>query len=305
MPENLLDSFDDIVVDNTQRISQQDRQFCDTVQKRFEATLSQIFSWQKKLQAEKPGDAYYVNRGKANQRDRRYNDSIYDYSDYEFSPLFGLEAIQSLYVKLTERVENDIIGHFNQTYGCNFKSKDAILKAMFGEKVSYEYNRYVFKAPDGGFCLLEDDYTIPSYELVVDYIIEELGGKSFAERRRDIKYGNLANHVRWNTVTRTRCKVKIPSLAHFLWNEDKEANYDTTRYIYEVLESMCVLFESDTVPGNLPNRFFVGADYPVNCCGCDSLRVYKNRSVEFTMESEDKAIAFQKLCDCLKESFRC
>ena len=159
---DLLQGILSVQVRNEDKITEQDRVYCQTQQNLLYKTLDQIDRWYavfkeeaEQYQAERK--FHYEENGKVSMRDfYTYHNDREDYSHNEFKPFDLINDLVDKNRNANANFANRIISYFNRTY-----------------KVSVPEYKIDEKKLPMGFR--------PVYDTYVDVVIEHLGGKSFRE----------------------------------------------------------------------------------------------------------------------------
>ena len=157
---DLLQGILSVQVRNEDKITEQDRVYCQTQQNLLYKTLDQIDRWYavfkeeaEQYQAERK--FHYEENGKVSMRDfYTYHNDREDYSHNEFKPFDLINDLVDKNRNANANFANRIISYFNRTY-----------------KVSVPEYKIDEKTLPMGFR--------PVYDTYVDVVIEHLGGKSF------------------------------------------------------------------------------------------------------------------------------
>ena len=198
---DLLSGILSVQVRNEDKITEQDRLFCQNQQDMLYKTLDRIDRWYTifKEEAEQyrtERDFSYDDNGKISMRDlyslRNGKD---DYSHNEFKPFDVLNDLVDKNHNANSNFANRIIAYFNRTYN-----------------VSVPEQRINEKTLRMGFR--------PVYGTYVDAVIEHLGGKSFRETAVEELLARVAKVVKpscWSKVKTELKKDKIvfPEIIRF------------------------------------------------------------------------------------------
>lgn len=305
-----LSAFDNITVDNKGRISPADRAFCDKQQELFNKTFIQIRENQKELEkqlADNPNPAFEI-RYKNPRVSDEYTSSFRNatdencYRSHEYSPLYALKACEKLYKDLCEYFERKIIYHFNDTYDCSFKVGGRIYKALFPKFVQTDsYGETVIEIPNEQFALPSDKDPIPSYETIVDYIIAELGGKSFQEKQCELDLQNFMDEFSWSKIEVSKNVVKIIHCIYYdSWRNRIE--WESRKKIGVICKAVRTIFSLSFVPRFSDSDIFAGEDIDVYYGGgvLDSFKAFKNGNLQLTFHTAEQAKLFADTVNNLK-----
>lgn len=159
---DLLSGILSVQVRNEDKITEQDRLYCQTQQDLLYRTLDQIDRWYavfkedaEQYQAERK--FHYEDNGKVSMRDfYSYHNGRDDYSHNEFKPFDLINDLVDKNRNANSNFAGRIISYFNNTYNVQVPVPNIDGKTL----------RMGFR---------------PVYETYVDAVIEHLGGKSFRE----------------------------------------------------------------------------------------------------------------------------
>lgn len=198
---DLLQGILSVQVRNEDKITEQDRVYCQTQQNLLYKTLDQIDRWYavfkeeaEQYQAERK--FHYEENGKVSMRDfYTYHNDRDDYSHNEFKPFDLINDLVDKNRNANANFASRIISYFNRTY-----------------KVSVPEYKIDEKKLPMGFR--------PVYDTYVDVVIEHLGDKSFRETAVEELLARLSKVVRpayWSKVKTELKKDKIifPEIIRF------------------------------------------------------------------------------------------
>ena len=274
---DLLSGILSVQVRNEDKITEQDRLFCQNQQDMLYKTLDRIDRWYTifKEEAEQyrtERDFSYDDNGKISMRDlyslRNGKD---DYSHNEFKPFDVLNDLVDKNHNANSNFANRIIAYFNRTYN-----------------VSVPEQRINEKTLRMGFR--------PVYGTYVDAVIEHLGGKSFRETAVEELLARLSKVVRpayWSKVKTELKKDKIifPEIIRF---DDFSMQYNQrNRISYNYggeLETLCagIAYGADDIlNGNSKmiirfddNDISVTDWYDLTTTNAEQIRFYKNGRID-------------------------
>ena len=193
---DLLSGILKVQVRNEEKITEQDRIYCQNQQDELYKTLDQIAWWYNifKREAEKYEGKIKLKHepnGKISTSSYdlryRYNNDEKDYTHHEFTPFNNINDLVDSRHSAIRNFINRIIGYFNNTYN-----------------VSVESPKVDEKTLPMGFR--------PVYNTYVDVVIEHLGGKSFRDTAEDELIKRFLETVRpscWSKVKPELKKDKI------------------------------------------------------------------------------------------------
>lgn len=273
---DLLSGILSIEVRNEDKITEQDRQYCQEQQDMLYKTLDQIDRWYAifKEEAERyreERDFSYDDNGKISMRDfYSLGNRKDDYSHNEFKPFDILNAMVDKNHNAHSNFANRIIAYFNRTYN-----------------VSVPEQRIDEKTLKMGFR--------PVYGTYVDVVIEHLGGKSFRETAVEellARVGRVVKPSCWSKVKPELKKDKIvfPEILRF---DDFYLQYNRCQISYnygEGLETLCagIAYGADDVLcGNTKmiirfndNDVSVSDWYDLTTTNAEQIKFYKNGRID-------------------------
>ena len=190
---DLLTGILNVQVRNEDKITEQDRQYCQLQQDQLYKTLDRIDRWYAifKEEAERYREIKsfkYEDNGKVSIRNFYFNNSGEDdYTHNEFKPFDLINELADNNCNANANFANRIISYFNRTYNVDVPIPVIDEKAM----------RMRFR---------------PVYQTYVDMVIEHLGGKSFRETAEEELLARFLKTVqpsRWSKVKPELKKDKI------------------------------------------------------------------------------------------------
>lgn len=309
-----LSLFDDITVDNKSRISETDRAYCEGQQELFMRTMTQIRSSQallEKILSDNPNPAFEIRYHEPHTKEgylwylRDATDEKI-YQALEYTPLYALKGCEVCYKRVCNRFENKIISYFNDRYGCQFKEKDLVYNTLFKRYLNTDrYGEATVEAPGNTLILLKDDDVIPTYELLVDDIMDSLGGLSFREKQDDLDLHDFQEMLHYERAELKKDTIKFEHL-----------------FFYDCWSGECKVSAGDRV--NIDKiiraaRVVDGADFKACCHSYDSLcaggeisfwgngttleslKPFKNGNVTVKFTSKEAAERFFEICKPLQE----
>ena len=181
---DLLTGILNVQVRNEDKITEQDRQYCQLQQDQLYRTLDRIDRWYDifKEEAERYREIKsfkYEDNGKVSIRNFYFNNSGEDdYTHNEFKPFDLINELADNNCNANANFASRIISYFNRTYNVDVPIPVIDEKAM----------RMGFR---------------PVYQTYVDMVIEHLGGKSFRETAEEELLARFLKTVqpsRWSKV---------------------------------------------------------------------------------------------------------
>ena len=273
---DLLSGILSVQVRNEDKITEQDRIYCQNQQDLLYKTLDRIDRWYaifkeeaEQYQAERK--FHYEENGKVSMRDfYTYHNGKEDYSHNEFKP-FDLI--------------NDLVDK-NHNANANFSSRI----------ISYFNKTYNVSVPVPGI----DKDTLPMgfrpvYETYVDSVIEHLGGKSFRETAVEELLVRFLNTVRpscWSKVKPELKKDKIifPEILRF---DEFYQSYNRNQIDYNYrgkIETFCegIAFGADDtihgssgmISGFQGDNVDISDWYDLTTTNAEQIRFYKNGRID-------------------------
>lgn len=289
---DILAVFDTIQINNEEKISLHDKEFCEQQQQLLNLSLGQIDKWYAffRQEAEKYKESHRITfeaNGSVttNPPYKPHSDYPSSYQEYEFQPFTQLNNLVELRQRAIIRFGRAIISYFNQTYMLN---------------VDYEE---------------PDKKTIPvtlrpGYLSYVDRVIDHLGGRGFRETAEE----EIINRFQKNVLGPYK---KMPEL-----KGEKIIFYDVIRfddfysknyreyhisYSYQKeLTSLCegiALAGSDKLNGSSniilafnPDNVDITEPYIINAGEAEKMKFYKNGRIDVVFSSRATAeTAYKKL----------
>lgn len=236
---DLLSGILKVQVRNKEKITEQDRIYCQNQQDELYKTLDQIDGWYNlfKKEAEK-----YEGKIKLKHEQNgkitissydlryRYDKDREDYTHHEFTPFKDINELVDSHQDAVKNFINRIIGYFNKTYN-----------------VSVEAPAIDEKTLPIGFR--------PVYSTYVDVVIEHLGGKSFRDTAEEELINRFLQTVKpshWSKVKPDLKKDKIifPDIVswdsiHYEYYKEYDFAYETDRKARQFCEG--IAFGADDV----------------------------------------------------------
>lgn len=273
---DLLSGILSVEVRNEDKITEQDRLFCQNQQDMLYKTLDQIDRWYGIFKEE--AEQYRVERhfsyndnGKVSMRDfYSFNNGKDDYSHNEFKPFDILNDLVDKNHNANTNFANRIIAYFNRTYNVSVPE----------QRIDERTLRMGFR---------------PVYEIYVDAVIEHLGGKSFRETAVEELLARVSKAVKpscWSKVKPELKKDKIvfPEIIRF---DDYYLQYNKCQICYNYgvsLENLCagiaygaddaLCGSSDMIIHFDHNNVSVNDWYDLTTTNAEQIRFYKNGRID-------------------------
>ena len=274
---DLLQGILSVQVRNEDKITEQDRVYCQTQQNLLYKTLDQIDRWYavfkedaEQYQAERK--FHYEDNGKVSMRDfYSYHNGRDDYSHNEFKPFDLINDLVDKNRNANSNFAGRIISYFNNTYNVQVPVPNIDGKTL----------RMGFR---------------PVYETYVDAVIEHLGGKSFRETAEEELLSRVQKVVKpayWTKVKTELKKDKIifPEIIRFDDFSMQYSNRCRVSYSYtNELETLCagIAFGADDIlNGNSKmiicfddNNVSINDWYDLTTTNAEQIRFYKNGRID-------------------------
>lgn len=272
-----LPGIQSIQVRNENKITEQDRIYCQNQQDLLYKTLDQIDRWYAifKEEAEQyraERKFHYEENGKVSMRNfYSFHNGKEDYSHNEFKPFDIINDLVDKNHNANANFANRIISYFNRTYN-----------------VSVPEQKIDGKTLPMGFR--------PVYETYVDAVIEYLGGRSFRETAVEELLARLGKVVRpayWSKVKTELKKDKIifPEIVRFDEASMQYSQRNRIAYNYSgELETLCagIAYGADDIlNGNSKmiihfdgNNVSTSDWYDLTATNAKQIRFYKNGRID-------------------------
>lgn len=289
---DMLAVFDNIQVNNEEKISACDRKFCENQQQLLDVSLDRIDKWYAffRQEAEQYKESHRITfepNGvvKTNPPYASPSDYPSSYQDYEFLPFEQLNQLVKQRRDAIARFGRTIISYFNRTYALS---------------VNYE-------EPDKETLPVT---LRPSYLSYVDQVIDHLGGRNFRETAEE------------EIISRFHTKLlgpykKMPELKNgkiifydIIRFDDFYAKnyqqYNVSNSFRNELESLCegiAWAGNDSLNGNTnmiqafnSDRVDITQPYSIHAGEAEKMKFYKNGRIDITFSSKETAeAAYKKL----------
>lgn len=282
---DLLSGILSVQVRNEDKITEQDRIYCQNQQEMLYKTLDQIDRWYAifKEEAEQYREErkfHYEENGKVSMRDfYSYHNDRDDYSHNEFKPFDILNDMVDKNCNANANFASRIISYFNKTYNVSVPVP------------GIEKNTLPM-----GFR--------PIYETYVDAVIEHLGGKSFRETAEEELLNRFLYVVRpscWSKVKPELKKDKImfPEILRF---DESYLSYNRNQIHYNYrgdIETFCegIAFGADDtihgssnmITGFQGDNVDVSGWYDLTTTNAEQIRFYKNGRIDVKFKDSEAA----------------
>ena len=231
---DLLSGILEVEIRNEEKITAQDRLFCEKQQEMLYNALEQIDQWYGIFtkEAEKYRESHkisYKENGEISYTEKLYPDDS-NYSHHEFRPFKSINMLASANHSANQNFASRIIGYFNRTYNVSVPVP--------------EINGNTLKMGSR-----------PHYMTYVDAVIEHLGGRSFrktAEEELIKRFHQLVKPHRWSKVKPELKgdKISFPNIVvfdsfYYDYNRTNHVHYNYHGNISTLCEG--IAFGSDDV----------------------------------------------------------
>ncbi len=283
---DLLSGILSVQVRNEDKITEQDRLYCQSQQDLLYKSLDQIDRWYNifKEEAEQYREKRkfsYADNGKASVDDidlRNYDSE--GYSHNEFRPFGALNDLVKKNYNANCNFANRIIDYFNKTYNVS------VIVPHIDEKTL-----------PMGFR--------PIFETYVDAVIEHLGGKTFrdtAEEELIYRFLKVVQPARWSKVKPElkKDKISFPDILYFDSFYQEHYNRNHVQYDYRCkIETLCegIAFGADDfIHGS--SRIIIGFNeddidvsrwYDLTTTNAEQIKFFKNGRID--VKFKDSAAA--------------
>lgn len=179
---DLLSGILGVEIRNEEKITAQDRLYCEKQQEQLYKSLEQIDRWYGifTTEAEKYRESHkisYKENGEISYTEKLYPDDS-NYSHHEFRPFKSINMLASANHSANQNFASRIIGYFNRTYNVSVPVPE-----IDGDTLKMGFR--------------------PQYMTHVDTVIEHLGGRSFRKTAEDElikRFLQLVKPNRWSKV---------------------------------------------------------------------------------------------------------
>ncbi len=231
---DLLSDILGVEIRNEEKITAQDRIYCEKQQEQLYKSLEQIDRWYEifTTEAENYRERHrirYKENGEISYSEKLYPDDS-NYTHHEFRPFKSINMLASANHSANQNFASRIIGYFNRTYNVSVP-----IPEINGDTLKMGFR--------------------PQYMTYVDVVIEHLGGRSFrktAEEELIKRFHQLVKPNRWSKVKPELKgdKISFPNIIAFdsFYYEYKRTNHVHYNYC-EKISTLCegIAFGSDDV----------------------------------------------------------
>ena len=282
---DLLSGILSVQMRNEDKITEQDRIYCQNQQDLLYKTLDQIDHWyaifkEDAEQYQEERKFHYEDNGKVSMRDfYSYHNGKEDYSHNEFKPFDLINDLVDKNHNANANFANRIVSYFNKTYNVQVPVPGIDGKTL----------RMGFR---------------PVYETYVDTVIEHLGGKSFRETAEEELLSRFLKVVQpscWSKVKPELKKDKItfPEILRF---DEFYLSYNRNQIHYNYrgkIETFCegIAFGADDsihgssgmVLGLNEEDIDVSRWYDLTTTNAEQIRFYKNGRIDIRFKDSAAA----------------
>lgn len=289
---DMLAVFDNIRINNEEKISLPDKEFCERQQCLLDVSLDQIDKWynfflQEVRQYKESHRITFAQNGTVKTNPPYSPSEKYpsNYHEFEFRPFDTLNKLVEQRFRAINRFGRTIISYFNNTYSLSIPQNEPD-----GEQMSVTLR--------------------PSYLSYVDLVIDHMGGRGFRETAED------------EIISRFRDKVLSPYKKMPELKNNKIIFYDVIRfdefyyksyqqyhlsYSYtSELNTFCegiALVGNDSlngstsiIPGFNTNYVNITEPYSIQAGEAEKMKFYKNGRIDVSFSSKETAgAAYKKL----------
>ena len=270
---------------NEDKITEQDRIYCQNQQDLLYKTLDQIDHWyaifkEDAEQYQEERKFHYEDNGKVSMRNLySYHNDRDDYSHNEFKPFDLINDLVDKNRNANANFANRIVSYFNKTYNV-----DVPVPGIDGKTLRMGFR--------------------PVYETYVDTVIEHLGGKSFRETAEEELLSRFLKVVQpscWSKVKPELKKDKItfPEILRF---DEFYLSYNRNQIHYNYrgkIETFCegIAFGADDsihgssgmVLGLNEEDIDVSRWYDLTTTNAEQIRFYKNGRIDIRFKDSAAA----------------
>lgn len=289
---DMLAAFDSIRINNEEKISVRDKEFCEHQQQLLDASLSQIDRWYAffRQEAENYKESHRITFEKngvvkTNPLYTPQSDYPSDYREHEFLPFDQLNQLVKQRRNAIIRFGRAIISYFNRTYALS---------------VNYE-------EPDKETLPVA---LHPSYLSYVDQVINHLGGRNFRETAEEEIISRFHKNVLGPYKKMPEIKSeKIIFYDIIRFDDFYVRNYQQYHVSYSYGNALASLCEgiawagNDSLNGNSnmilafnSDRVDITQPYSIHAGEAEKMKFYKNGRIDVLFSSKTAAeAAYKKL----------
>lgn len=222
---DLLSGILGVEIRNEEKITANDRLYCEDQQEALYRTLGQIERWygiftEEAEQYRLSHRVKYKENGEVSYRESLYPDDN-NYSHHEFKPFKSINALAEANLRANKNFASRIIGYFNRTYNVSVPVPE-----IDGDVLGIGFR--------------------PDYMTYVDAVIRHLGGRSFRRTAEDEllrRFRNLVKPGRWSNVKPELKgdRIQFPNLMVF--DEFYYSNYGRNHIHYNYRDRIATFCE--------------------------------------------------------------
>lgn len=222
---DLLSGILGVEIRNEEKITANDRLYCEDQQEALYRTLGQIERWygiftEEAEQYRLSHCVKYKENGEVSYRESLYPDDN-NYSHHEFKPFKSINALAEANLRANKNFASRIIGYFNRTYNVSVPVPE----------INVDTLRIGFR---------------PDYMTYVDTVIGHLGGRSFRQTAEDEllkRFLQLVRPGRWSKVKPELKgdKISFPNIVGF--DDFYYSNYGKNHIHYNYRDRIATLCE--------------------------------------------------------------
>lgn len=288
---DLLSGILGVEIRNEEKITAQDRLFCEKQQDALYKSLDEIDHWYGIFaeEAEKYRESHrigYKVNGEISYREKLYPDDS-NYAHHEFKPFKSINLMVSANLNANQNFASRIIGYFNRTYNVSVP-----IPEIDGDTLKMGLR--------------------PKYMTYVNAVIEHLGGRSFrqtAEEELLKRFHGLVKPGRWSKIKPELKgdKILFPNVIAF-----DDFHYDNYRKnhvhynYYGIISSFCegIAFGSDNllcgnsgiVPKLDQNDVDISGWYGLTTTNATGMKFFRNGRIDVRFKDREAAsLCFNRL----------
>lgn len=281
---DLLSQVEAIQIDNNERISKEDKEHCEYLQRICHQTLDQLQrSHEEMFSASKEYiDSGFVERKFGREyeltKSEWYATTIEEkYRCKHYIPVIHEKEIRKLFLETCRMFSYDVIDYFNKKYGITVENP----------------NTYKERSDSKDF----DPTFRPKYDELVDIVIAHLGGRTFAQTMEDEIYKFAIAKYLKDEIEIKGNKIVINYFVNSQYYSDS-ISYETNTRLIGLIDAIYYQFKGKRYTGE-PKEFLNNrGDLSIGCTyGCiipeiDHFKLYKNRKLEVKFKSSTDAQKF-------------
>lgn len=284
---DLLSAIYGIEINHNEKISDHDRQFCETQQEALYKALDTLVEWHSLFKSRSTGPEYekynpvWQDDGTVkfiNPYFTRYSNSEGKYSDFEFLPLKRVNLIVELYNRACETFAKTIMAYFNKNYTLDVPEYErGVNENVWAQR--------------------------PVYQTIVDHVLDHLGGKTFRQKAEEEIIGKFLERVKpWN-CDKSKPEIKgdkiiFPRAARYSdysWGRINEMGWENYRDFNDFIAGL-MLGSMNILNGHAGHiqdfdRENIDFDrwYNLTINGAVTMKLYKNGRVDVKFRDKESA----------------